>query len=183
MNSFKVWFKKKIPLVQNAEGFFYFKGSSLSSSRNHHCSRAKRKDEGNHGSGRWSNSWCQWFVARWLSCLLAPWSFFYFYFFEGCSLVYFPSVESGQEVYCEGWLYQCLPTALPPSPLSSVLTVFRIAAGSYRLTRLQPNMHLADFVSLFLLLSFCFDASCRLYSWKMWETPFRCPHVLTWPVG
>lgn len=32
-------------------------------------------------------------------------------------------------------------SSIYPPPRSSALTVFRLAAGSYRLTRLQPNIH------------------------------------------
>lgn len=48
------------------------------------------------------------------------------------------------------------PPAFPPPTLFSALRVFRLAAGSYRLTRLQPNIHLTDSVYLLELLSFLF---------------------------
>ena len=82
--------------------------------------------------------------------------------------VYFLSAQSGQEVYCKDWLQPYLHWCFSPI-LSSVITVFRLKAGSYCLSRLQPNIHtcslclssLVEGTKLFL------DASQGLCSFKM----------------
>lgn len=108
-----------------------------------------------------------------------------FSFSEHLSLVYFLSAESGQELYCEDWLQQYLPWCFSLI-LSSVLTVFRLAAGSYRLTRLQPNIHtcwlcLSFLTRVFLWIPLADSGilTCTFetpFKWRLWFEQ-QCLHV------
>lgn len=104
----------------------------------------------------------KWSVTSLIYCLM------FGLIFWASLLVYFLSAQSGQEVYSEDWLQQYLRRCFSPI-LSLVLTVFRVTAGNYRLTRLRPNIHSFSLCLSFLILGtkLFLDFSDKLCSFKM----------------
>lgn len=89
-------------------------------------------------------------------------------------LVCFLSARYGQEVYCEDWLQPYLHWCFFPI-LSSVITVFRLTAGNYCLTRLQPNIHTCS-LCLSLLIWHTVVFGC------LWRT-FQVSNVCMFRIG
>lgn len=81
--------------------------------------------------------------------LLGVWS----HFLSISLLVYFLSAQSRQEVYCKDWLQPYLHWCFS-AILSSVITVFRLTAGNYCLSRLQPNIYTFSPCLSFLILRY-----------------------------